>query len=238
MLINKHLALILGRGTSVATKPHQGVAAMRNIKNIFTTQIVLALVFGLLTVFAVNGNSASDTAILSKSSAKTRNLIARDLSNKLKTDLSENNLQVKLTNLEESRMSGNLVEVKGQAFCVLMKDQTELLINFEAKFNPVRQTVSDVKYVFVESAESSYAPSTQEEVLMKELMKQIGSDYKTEQITIAIDNFETLKMDNNQTGYKGIGEVKIGQMVWNKINFNVVMNDDKTSSQIKYDIAK
>lgn len=208
---------------------------MKNIKNSILTKTVLALVFAFTTAFSVNANADSDSL---KLASKTQSIIVQDLSQKLKSDLSDNNLQVTLTNIEESKLSVNLVTVKGAANCILTNDQTALPLTFEAKYNPSKQTVSDVKYNFVEAAENNYAPSTDEEILMKELMKQISADYKIEQITIAIDNFKAIKMDNNQTGYKGIGEVKIGQMVWNKIDFNVVMNRDKSSSHIKYDIAK
>jgi hypothetical protein len=211
---------------------------MKNIKNNFTTKTVLALVFALTTAFTATANTNSDSPNSSKRASKTQSIIVQDLSQKLKADLSDTNLQVTLTNFEESKLSGNLVAVRGEANCILTNDQTALPLTFEAKLNPLKQTVSDIKYNFLESAENSYAPSTDEEILMKELMKQIGADYKTEQITIAIDNFKALEMDNNQTGYKGTGEVKIGQMVWNKIDFNVVMNNDKSSSHIKYDIKK
>jgi len=140
---------------------------------------------------------------------------------------------VKIENVEETRLANNLIEVRGKAFCILPADNTQLPINFEAKLDAAKMSVADVQYVFVES---DYAPNADEEILMKELMKQISRDYKTEQITIAIDGFETNKAANNQKNLKGIGEIKIGEVEWNKINFDVVLGADKKATKIVYHI--
>ncbi|HEX8639058.1 MAG TPA: hypothetical protein VF692_13400, partial [Pyrinomonadaceae bacterium] len=139
----------------------------------------------------------------------------------------------KIKAVEETRLANNLVEVKGKAFCVLPNDKTQLPIDFEAKLDAAKTSVADVRYVFVES---DYAPNADEEILMRELMKQVSRDYKTDQITIAIDGFETSKAANSQKNLKGIGEIKIGEVEWNKINFDVVLGADKKAKKIVYDI--
>lgn len=203
---------------------------MKNYKQIFKFNILMTVFFSLaLNAFAVPADVAKpkNNAVLDYS------LIANNLSEKLKADLSENNVKIKFGSVEESFIANNLVEIKGQAFCVLANENTQLPINFEAKVNPVRKVVADVQYKFVES---DYAPSGDEEVLMRELMKQVSRDYKTEQITIAIDGFETLDAANSQKNLKGNGEIKIGEVEWSKIKFDVVLNADKKATKIIYDI--
>ena len=203
---------------------------MKNFYAIAKINLVLAftLVFAS-AAFAANINAA-------KTGARNISLIANDLSQKLKVDLAETNLKVKFGTVEEKKVATNVVEVTGQAYCVLPADNTQLPMNFIAKVNIAAQTVADVQYAFVESAESTFAPAAEEEILMKELMKQISVDYKTDQITIAIDGFETLDATNNQKSLKGIGEVKIGEVEWNKINFDVILGADKKATKIVYNI--
>lgn len=205
---------------------------MNNMRSNFRIETVFSLLLGLLLICPISA-TANDAA---RSEPKTRALIERDLSQKLKADLSASNLSVKFKTLEEAPLSNNVVEVKGDAFCVLPEDKTELPLKFEAKYDLRSQTVTDVSYSFVESAESSFAPSTEEEMLMKNLMKQIGADYKTDQITIAIDDFNAAPQNGGKTAYQGAGEIKIGPFVWNKFDFNIVVNDDKTASEVKYKI--
>ena len=203
---------------------------MKNIKRIFKFNILMTVFFSL----ALNGFAASvDVAKPKNNTVLDYSLIANDLSEKLKADLSDSNVKVKFGNVEENVIANNLIEIKGQAFCVLANENTQLPINFEAKVNPVRKVVADVQYKFVES---DYAPSADEEVLMRELMKQISRDYKTDQITIAIDGFETLGAANSQKNLKGNGEIKIGEVEWSKIKFDVMLNADKKATKITYDI--
>ena len=206
------------------------VFVMNKAKQVFKINILLTVLLSLVAnVFANN----EDVYTPKKNSILDYSMIENDLSKKLKVDLAENNLKIKFGNVEEIRITNNLVELKGQAFCILPSENTQLPISFEAKVNPVRKTVADVQYKFVES---NNAPSADEEILMRELMKQISRDYKTDQITIAIDGFETTNSVNNQKELKGIGEIKIGEVEWNKIKFDVVLNADKKATKIIYDI--
>ena len=203
---------------------------MRNIKQIFKFNLLLTVFLSLaLNTFANN----NDVITPKNNSVLDYSLIANGLSEKLKVDLAENNLKIKFGEVEEIRIANNLVEIKGKAFCLLPTENTQLPINFEAKVNPVRKIVADVQYVFVES---DYAPSADEEILMRELMKQISRDYKTDQITIAIDGFDAALGTDNQRQLKGLGEIKIGEVEWNKIKFDVVLNADKKATKITYDI--
>ncbi|HEX8287309.1 MAG TPA: hypothetical protein VF556_04905 [Pyrinomonadaceae bacterium] len=203
---------------------------MKNVKQIFKLKILMTIFFSLaLNVLA----APVDVAKPKNNVALDYSLIANNLSEKLKADLAEQNLKIKFGNVEESVIANNLVEIKGQAFCILPSENTQLPINFEARVNPMRKVVADVQYKFVES---DYAPSADEEILMRELMKQISRDYKTDQITIAIDGFETTETANSQKNLKGDGEIKIGEVEWSKIKFDVVLNTDKKATKIVYNI--
>jgi len=98
-------------------------------------------------------------------------------------------------------------------------------MTFDVKVNPNNLSVTEIKYDFAElTAASEYAPSSSEEFLMKELMGKISRDYKTDNIVIAIDGMEDVSNVTNQKQFTGIGEVRIGTLVWNKIKFDVVFD--------------
>ena len=204
---------------------------MNKVKQILKFNILMTVFFSL----ALNLLAAPADVVKPKSNvALDYLLIADNLSEKLKADLAEQNVKIKFGSVEQNVIANNLVEIKGQAFCVLPNENTQLPINFEARVNPVKKVVADVQYKFVES---DYAPSAVEEILIHELMKQISRDYKTDQITIAIDGFETTEAANSQKNLKGNGEIKIGEVEWSKIKFDVVLNTEKKATKIIYDIA-
>lgn len=205
---------------------------MKNFRTALNLSLILAVILSLTTFSMANGNVKNDT-VYPKISAKNYSAIAQNLSQKLKVDLAENNLAVKLKMVEEAQVNNQEIVVKGEAVCILPTENTQLPLQFEAKLNKSNNSFEDVKYVFVES---NYAPSASEDVLMKEIMKQISKDYKTEQITIAIDGFESTKLNETQKNVKGLGEVRVGDLVWKKITFDVVMNADNKSSKVAYKI--
>lgn len=207
---------------------------MKNFRTALNLSLILAVILSLTTFSMANGNVKKDTAY-PKISAKNYSAIAQNLSQKLKVDLSENNLAVKLKMVEEAQVNNQEIVVKGEAVCILPTENTQLPLQFEAKLNKSNNSFEDIKYVFVES---NYAPSASEDVLMKEIMKQISKDYKTEQITIAIDGFESTKLNETQKSVKGLGEVRVGDLIWKKIAFDVVMNSDNKASKVNYKIEQ
>jgi hypothetical protein len=188
--------------------------------------------FAFSAIFASNGNDAAKTNV---SSSRTSTLVVQNLTQILKTDLVQEKVAVKLGNLEQTAISNNEVTLQGSAICLLPVENTQLPITFEAKFNLASQTVDDIQYTFVES---EYAPTSEEEILMRELMQKISRDYKTQEIVIALDNFETSASNGNRLQYKGIGEVKIGSVQWSKIDFDVTLNSNKTAAKIEYKIKE
>ncbi len=188
--------------------------------------------FAFTAVFASNGKDAVKTNV---NSSRTSTLVVQNLTKILKTDLVQEKVAVKLRSLEQTAISNNEVTLQGNATCLLPVENTQLPITFEAKFNLANQTVDDIKYTFVES---EYAPTSEEEILMKELLQKISRDYKTQEIVIALDNFETSASAGNQFHYKGIGEVKIGAIQWSKIDFDVTLNSNKKAAKIEYKIKE
>jgi hypothetical protein len=194
---------------------------MKNIK--FTiTNLLLVLIFSVSAVYAADKN-------------KALSLLEQNLSNRLKAELLTETVTVKFTKVETNELSNSEVYLIGDGVAVLPAEKTELPIKFKAEVNPVEEVVSDVEYVFVESA---YAPTTDEEILMRHLLKKIAADYKTDNVVIAIDGFETENMLNSQKEYKGLAEVRVGDVEWQRIDFDVVLNGDKNAEKVEYTLRK
>jgi hypothetical protein len=167
-------------------------------------------------------------------SEKNQQLVAQNLKKKLQSDLAQENVAVQLGSVSERVVSKSEVNLSGDAVCVLTVDDKQYPIRFEASVNIVNQSVSDVKYDFVPVA-SEYAPTPNEEILMQELMGKISRDYKTQNIVIAIDSFEEVGTKK----FLGIGEIRIGDMVWNRIKFNVEINTQtQKADKIVYKLEK
>ncbi len=107
--------------------------------------------------------------------------------------------------------------------------------NKKTKKNDAVKTFDVVK---VADAPMDVSISNDEEILMKELMKRISRDYKTTNITIAIDDVQIEKISAGKAEFIGKGEVKIGELVWNTINFDVVLDENKKPSKIVYEIKE
>lgn len=167
---------------------------------------------------------------------KTQLLVTQNLSEKLRSDLGNDGLQVKLNNVSQSKISAD--EIEGDATCILADEGISLPLRFRAKIDPVDQNVLSVGYDFVDST-VSYAPTSTEEVLMRELMTKIKGDYKTENIVIAIDAVENVEGVKDEKKFLGSGEVRIGGFVWNKIKFDVALDaQTQKANNIIYQIEK
>lgn len=157
-------------------------------------------------------------------------IVVDNLSNKLKSDLSNNDIAVKLNNLETYNLSKNQIGITGTAVCIINNDKSEMPLRFDAKINKAKHTVSDIVYDFVVS-ESSYFPSSNEEIIMQELMNQISKDYNTKNIVIAIDGFEDISKLTNNKEFTGVGEVRIGDLVWSKVKFDLVIDTETNKAK-------
>lgn len=189
----------------------------------------------IFTSAAFTNAYADESVVYAKAAVRDYSPIARTLSQKLKTELADESLSVKLKSVEESRVTSREVVVKGEAICILPAENTQLPLQFEAKFDKSKNSFEVVNYVFVDG---EYAPVSSEEVLMKELMQKIGADYQTSDITIAIDAFELTKINETEKGAKGAGEIRVGDLVWNKLTFDIILNDENKASKIVYKIEE
>ncbi len=104
------------------------------------------------------------------------------------------------------------------------------------KSNSKKDIVKKFKDVKIATVPKYSADTNNEEILMMELMKKISQDYKTTNITIAIDGFEQEQISSDNEEFKGKGEVRIGEVEWNIINFDVVLDDNKNVKKIEYKI--
>jgi hypothetical protein len=188
------------------------------------TNFFLVLTFSAVSIFANNFIDKKDKDIA---------LITQNLSAKLKADLVSNNVSVVFKTIEKTQVSNTETIVKGDALAIVPNDNTQLPLTFEAKVNPVAEIVDDVAYAFIES---NYAPSTDEEFLMKHLLKKLAADYKTEEVVIAIEGFDTQNAAQNQKEYKGSAEIRVGEVEWKKINFDVMMNAKNEASKVEYNL--
>jgi len=166
---------------------------------------------------------------------KNHQLVAQNLSQKLQDDLANQNVTVELKKVKEYKVSKSEIGLTGDAVCVLTDDNRQLPIRFDVKVKTADQKVSEVKYDFVEANSDSTA---NEEILMKELMTRISRDYKTENIVIAIDSVENVEAAGGKK-FLGAGEVRVGDLIWNRIKFDVVLDAyTQKASKIVYKIEK
>lgn len=192
---------------------------------------IVIIILALLAASAIQANGSIKVD-------RYKTAIAQKLTEKLRVDLADRSVEVKLSAVRDKEISKSEVDFNGQALALVINDKTELPFEFTAKVNLNNQNIEDVSYQFVE-AESEFAPSFAEDNLMKELMTKISKDYATTNIVIAIDGFDTARLTSNETKYEGIGEVRIGDLEWRKIKFNVVLDSqNQTANRILYDVQK
>jgi len=190
--------------------------------------IIVLAVFGA-TAIQANANVKVD---------RYKTAIVQKLTEKLRLDLADQTVEVKLSDVRDNEISKSQLDFDGKALAVVRNDKTELPFQFTAQVNLAKQSIESIDYKFVE-AETEFAPSLAEDNLMKGLMTQISKDYDTTNIVISIDGFDAAKTASNQTKYEGTGEVRIGDFEWRKIKFNVVLDSQsQTATKILYDVQK
>ena len=191
----------------------------------------VVIVFAAFAVFAMQAQASVKTE-------RFKNAIIQKLTEKLRVDLADATVEVKLNDVRDNEISKNQMNFDGKALAVVKDDKTALPFNFTATANLSKQNIEDVSYQFVE-VESEFAPSMTEDFLMRDLMQKISEDYKTTNIVMSIDGFDSTKTVLNQTNYEGTGEVRIGDFEWRKIKFNVVLDaQTQTPTRILYELQK
>ena len=182
--------------------------------------------------------SAFSSTFASTENKQIQSLVINNLQRKLKIDLANETVSVKLNTLKEYTISKNQIGLKGSGFCFISSENNHLPMTFDVKVNSSNLRVIEVKYDFAEFTNASDFPlSSNKEILMKELMGRISQDYKTENIVLAIDEMEDVSNITNLKEFTGIGEVRIGTLVWNKIKFDVVFdNVTNKASKVVYKV--
>src|SRR5215204_2612018 len=192
---------------------------------------IIIIALALLAAFSIQADGSVKTD-------RYKTAIVQKLTEKLRVDLADQSVQVKLNTVRDNEISKSEVDFDGRALAVVINDKTELPFQFTAKVNLNKQDIESVEYQFVE-ADTEFAPSMAEDSLMKELMTRISKDYDTTNIVISIDGFDTARLTSSETKYEGIGEVRIGDFEWRKIKFNVVLDSqNKAATKILYTVQK
>ena len=199
-----------------------------NAVSILKKQTVLILVFTFIFTTFVEAND-------NKISNKTLTSISNKLSSELKAHFANDSVTVQINEIEKRNETKNSINLDGAAFCILANNSNDRLpLLFEAEINAQTDDLIDVSYKLIEDS-PTFAPTTTEDFLMKELMKKIGKDNNTTAIVIAIDGFELISESNGRE-FLGTGEIKIGENGWSKMKFDVVLNDANEATKIIYDI--
>ena len=194
---------------------------MKREVELFALRSLSVLVICLLSTFLLFANNKdTDIATTKNVSSKTLSIAAENLIKKLQQDLVTENVRIKFTNVTQYPISKSQIGLKGEGFCVLTKENNQLPIRFDVKVDNLRKDVLEVKYDFLQFEEASeFAPTATEEILTRELMKQISRDYNTQDVVVAIEGFEKIEGEK----ILGNGEVRVSGM-WKKIKFDVALD--------------
>lgn len=189
------------------------------------TKVVAAIILSIISAISISASARDQQAV---------NIAVRGLSEKLQADLSMNKVNLKLGKVENQNVSNEEIIVSGFGTVQNAKD---ISLTFDVVVNPVKSEIVNVNYDIVTPADVSPVSAT-ESFLMKKVMGKIRNDYKTEEIVMAIDTFETVKSIGGKTNYVGVAEVRVG-MEWNRIEFDVQGNPKTgAASEIKYKVVE
>lgn len=192
------------------------------LNNTFKKLVLVAFIF---TAFC-------SSAFAKLSEKETVNIAVKALAEKLQTDLVTERIDLRLDKVSSRNLSKSSAIVKGDAFA------NNMPIHFDVKVNLSKSLVDEVRYDFLanENVEAEISQADMQVTLTEALLKKLGADYKTENIVAAPDNFTPSKA-NGKTSFKGTGEVRLGDLDWKKIEFEIV-GDEKGQkiSEIKYKV--
>lgn len=226
-----------GIGTPVANVRHEDLKRNKKMntdtKN-FTLRKIFFLVFLTLFTFQIAALAAdkekSSSSRISRDEAVS--IASKGLSSKLKTDLVSKAVAVKFTKAEQYFVSDTEIGLRGEGTCQLDGAATELPINFDVKIDISRHSAEDVRYVFLNM--DAPAGLTVEDVVTAKLLEKMKSDFKTENVVVAVDYVS----DKNQANaFNGSGEVRLNGMVWKKFSFDAKAGSDINDISIsKYSV--
>ena len=201
----------------------------------------LLLVFFLFT-FGASTVAAETKDTLAKAvlnTEETYSIAAKGLTRKMETDLVLNNIKVKFLKVERYAISKSQIGLRGEGACQLSAEDNALPIHFDVKINAAAKNVVEVAYNFVEAEdaiEANSSVSENETYVTRQLLEKIKADYQTENIVVAIDFLNDRKLDNGAKTFTGAGEVRVGDLVWKKISFEIVAGTESQNAAVRYKI--
>ncbi len=184
----------------------------------------LAVIFSFSCFVTANTTSKANYA-------RSNKIALQALSNKIKTDLGINDVNLKFEKVNQYSISKSKVGVKGNARYFINSEFVTPL-TFDVQVNTADFSVVNINYDFEDADDTIAVGSPVEENITQRLIKQIGNKFKTSNIVISIDNLETVE---NQL--KGTGEVRIGDFEWRRIEFDAVLNK-KSVTSVKFKIQE
>lgn len=195
--------------------------------NIFKSFTVLLA--AILVLFSFEAIKASTRAV----DLKTQSLAVKALSQKLQSDFANNAINVRFENAERYNVSKSQIGIKGTGICLLNAEGEQLPISFDVKINIAKFVVSNVAYDFVEPKMNLLGASGAEDMLTKDLLNKLSLDFKTTNIVISLDEVSGQDNLTPKNSITGAGEVRIGDFVWKKLEFNVSL-DKGSIKKINY----
>jgi hypothetical protein len=200
--------------------------------------IFTALIFG---ANAATANDVSGSTAAKLSVEETYSIAAHGLTKKMEADLVLNGVKIKFAKVERYAISNSKIGLRGEGNCRLGADDNPLPIHFDVKINALNKSVDEINYNFVDAEETvdNAAMTAEETFVTRHLMEKIKADFKKENIVIALDYLnEVGNSVSSAKTFSGAGEVRIGDLVWKKISFEVVASDENYSAanSIKYQI--
>lgn len=185
------------------------------------TRIIAAIILSIISAISIVAGTRDQQAV---------NIAVQGLSKKLQSDFSLNEVNLKLGKVENQNISNEEVIVSGFGTVQNAKDVS---LTFDVVVNPVKAEIVNVTYDIVSPVALEPASAT-ENFLMKKVMGKIKNDYKTEEIVMAIETFQTVKSVGGKTNYVGVAEIRVG-MEWNRIEFDVQGNPKTgAATEVKY----
>lgn len=190
-----------------------------NLKRLFALFVVTLLAAGSILA---NDNDSVRAVRISKD--ESISIAVKGLSKKLQTDLVLKQVSVKFTQAEQYFVSDSEIGLRGAGTCRIDGDANDLPINFDIKIDVSKRSTDDVKYVFLNM--KGEAGLTVEDVVTEKLLEKMKSDFKTENVVVAIDYVNDATLENGEKGLNGGGEVRLNGMVWKKIEFSAKSSND------------
>lgn len=207
-------------------------------RNLKLLVVFFLFIFGATAASANPKDVTAPKALLSAD--ETYSIAVRGLTQKMETDLVLTNIKVKFVKAEHYAISKSQIGIRGTGSCLLgTAEDNALPIHFDVKINVNNRNIAEVAYNFVETAEDASESDTlseNETFVAQQLMEKFKADFKTENIIVAIDYLNE-KQTGGAKAFTGEAEVRLGDMVWKKISFEILAgSENQTQTAVTYKI--